>query len=263
MRAGSPKRRLGVALVGGAMLVGCGTKQQLLTPVEDWIPQVLWEVRAGVCAGKNLGFDYVPIGTTPGAGYIAPGGTGQAAQAPPPPIITGAPGGPGAAGGDSHVTLTVQGIWMVQRTLGGAQNGPASYVPLNVQTAKSDSRSITIKLTDTRTPEERCRQVRDPSGKLVWAINPEDRRPPTRLFEADYEESAAGATIQNLKDVTPAVSEGECRTRCDVLCERHRRDPPDTMSHFCSDSGKGRQACLYGDPGVNRHRCNDANFLGQ
>jgi hypothetical protein len=57
------------------------------------------------------------------------------------------------------------------------------------------------------------------------------------------------------------VSVEECRKRCDDLCAGKRHTGAE--GHFCSSSGGGRQACLYGDPGVNRPRCNDAAFLAQ
>lgn len=63
--------------------------------------------------------------------------------------------------------------------------------------------------------------------------------------------------------VAALVDAAECRRRCDELCRRHRGAGPAEVGHFCSDDGDGRRACLKGDPGADRPRCNDPAFLGQ
>jgi len=65
--------------------------------------------------------------------------------------------------------------------------------------------------------------------------------------------------------VPPAslIDSTECRQRCDALCAacKAHNKPDMVLGHFCSDDGVGRGACLVGDPGVNRPRCNDAEFV--
>ncbi len=110
-------------LLGGALLLlpCCATKAPLVK-VDQWIPSALEDVQRGLCnQNKATNFGYAPIGATPAV----------------------ASGVAGAAGGDSHVTLTVQALVGYQ-----AGVGPVTVVPLSGQVSGSDTRTITVKLVN-------------------------------------------------------------------------------------------------------------------
>ena len=78
--------------------------------------------------------------------------------------------------------------------------------------------------------------------------------------DASVPPSDAGTHIETLSlpqpHLEPPLSAPACIAACQALCERHRRDAPAVVGHFCSSSGDGWKACIAGS-------CNNRAFLNQ
>ncbi len=84
---------------------------------------------------------------------------------------------------------------------------------------------------------------------------------PAPMWKMEGEGALAAAQVSPSESKNPIAYPGDCRARCISLCKRcsDHNKPPSVIGHFCSDDGKGWQACM----GIteNPARCEDPTFL--
>jgi hypothetical protein len=145
---------IGLAVCAPWVLGGCSKTE--VVPIDQWIPVVLRDIQVGICSQKDTNFDYVPIGST----QILNGGTQNSVAGtypiyPSNPQATTGAVFAGAAGGDSHVTLTAQTQLGWQAGI-----GPISTVAISGQLNGSDTRTVTIKVASRELmPLEGCQAL--------------------------------------------------------------------------------------------------------